>query len=376
MKPLKVDFLIRSLGQGGAERQLMILASGLAGRGHQVRILTFYSGGHYETEARARGLTIINLHKKGRWDLIPFLLRLALAWQDYQPDLIHSYMSEANLVSTLLKPWHRRPLVWGLRASQLDLSQYDWLARATDRLEGWGSSWADLIIANSEAGRAHALARGFPASRLCVADNGFECAQWIRDPEAGRAFRSAHGLPLDPPILGLVGRVDPAKGHAVFLQAAARLTRTHPQVHYLLVGEDPWSQRDRMKTLGASLGIGSKVHWLPGQRDMVAVYSALDGLVSASLSEGFPNVLAEAMACGLRPVATAVGDSARVVGPCGWVVPPGDAEALAAGMGAWLEACESRRAWPGPDPRAHIEGAFGVDRLVIRTEARLQGVQP
>ena len=376
MKPLKVDFLIRSLGQGGAERQLMILASGLAQRGHQVRILTFYGGGHYETEARSRGLNIINLQKKGRWDLIPFLLRLALAWQGYQPDLIHSYMSEANLVSTLLQPWHRRPLVWGLRASQADLSQYDWLARATAWLEGQGSGWADLTIANSEAGRVHALARGFSASRLSVVDNGFECAQWIRDPEAGRAFRSAHGLPLDQPILGLVGRVDPAKGHAVFLQAAARLSRTHPRVHYLLVGEDPWSQRDRMKAFGASLGIDAKVHWLPGQRDMVAVYSALDGLVSASLSEGFPNVLAEAMACGLRPVTTAVGDSARVVRPCGWVVPPGDAGALAAGMDTWLEAWESRRAWPGPDPRAHIEGAFGVDRLVIRTEARLQGVQP
>jgi len=180
MRPIKIDFCIRSLGHGGAERQLIILASGLAKRGHQVRILTFYGSGHYEAEALARGIEVLNLNKKGRFDFLPFLIRFARALKAHNPDLIHGYLSGANLVTAILKPFHRRPIVWGIRASNIDLSKYDWMARLDARLEAFCSRFTDLIIANSKAGRRHAISQGFPENRIEVIDNGFECRSSVR----------------------------------------------------------------------------------------------------------------------------------------------------------------------------------------------------
>jgi glycosyltransferase involved in cell wall biosynthesis len=373
MKPMKIDFLIRSLGQGGAERQLVLLASGLARRGHRVRIIVFYGGGHYETEARNRGLEVLDLQKKNRWNLFPSLLRLTLLWHEDRPDLIHSYMGAANLAAAMLKPLYRRPLVWGLRASQMDLTKYDWLAQVSKWMEALFSKVADLTIANSEAGKSYASSLGFPAGRIKVVDNGFESHRWTRDAAAGRAFRQQHGLPLEDPLVGLIGRLDPAKGIEVFLEAAALMVKTHPQLNFLVVGPDPKGIQDRLKDFSKSLGISEKVYWLFGQENMVSVYSALDGLVSASLSEGFSNVLAEGMAGGLKPVTTNVGDSARVVDKWGWVVPPGDPEALANGLRAWMTDWESRGAISQLGPQAHIETTFGVDRMVTRTESLLRG---
>jgi glycosyltransferase involved in cell wall biosynthesis len=372
MRPLVIDFLIRSLGQGGAERQLVLLASGLARRGHQVRILTLYPGGPFEAEALARGLEIHCLHKRGRWDVVPFLYRLHRVWRARSPQLIHSYMSSSNVIAVVLKPLHHHPVVWGLRASNIDLSHYDWLAGASGWLEAHLAPFADLIITNSEAGRRHASSVGFPGSALRVIDNGFECDMWRRDPGAGRRFRMELGIPPDAPLIGMVARLDPLKGHKVFLQAAARLHESRPDVHFVAVGPGPVTAKHELEAHAHQLCAQLPLHWADGQADMIPVYSALDSIVSASFSEGFPNVIAEAMACGLRPVVTDVGDSRRIVGPCGWVVPPGNVNDMAAAMARAVSSASAE----GPEPAAHIRATFDVEHLIERTEVLLGEMLP
>ncbi len=339
-----------------------------------MRILTFYPGGVFEAEARARNVAIRCLHKQGRWDVRGFLSRLHSAINSRRPDVIHSYMGAANLAVAALKPMLRRPLVWGLRASNQDLSKYDRMASVSRRVEIAMASSADLIIANSEAGRRHAVTVGFPERTITVVENGFELDRWRRNPEAGRVFRRAHRIPQEAPLFGVVGRLDPVKGHDVFLRAAAAVRGRHPEARFAAIGSGPPDIQRSLESESRAAGLSPVFHWIPSQDDMVAVYSALDTLVSTSLSEGFPNVVAEGMACGLRPVVTDVGDSARIAGSCGWVIPPGDAAALAAAMNSVLEMDNQPTDARRPDPRAHIESAFGVDRLVERTESLLRQV--
>jgi glycosyltransferase involved in cell wall biosynthesis len=277
-------------------------------------------------------------------------------------------MGGANIVLAVLRPLLGRPVVWGLRASNMPLSQYDWASRFSSWAEARLAGGVDLIITNSEAGRRHALSQGFSADLLRVVENGFECHLWRRDPTAGRRFREAHGIATEAPLIGIVGRLDPVKGHAVFLRAAALFHEVRPGVRFAVVGSGPLERA--LKAQAAEGGARLSIHWIPEQSEMVPVYSALDALVSASWSEGFPNVVAEAMACGLRPVVTDAGDSSRVVGPCGWVVPPGDAEALGDAMARALDPESATR----PDPRAYVETTFSVERLVDRTESLLQRV--
>ncbi len=370
MQSITIDFLIRSLGQGGAERQLVLLASGMARRGHRVRIVTFYRGGHFEREAVARGLEVTSLDKGGRWDVLHSARALRRETRERAPDALLSYMGGANILAALVAPFGRCATIWGIRSANVDLSKYGWLSVVSHRVEVGLATMADLIIVNSEAGREHARRAGFPAGRMAVVENGFECEKWRFDSAAGARFRASIGVAPATPLVGIVGRLDPIKGHEAFLRAARRLAARRADAHFVVVGADPGSRRSELEALARSLGVSAQCHWVRSSSDLVPAYSALQLIVSASTSEGFPNVVAEAMACGVRPVVTDVGDSARVVGRCGWVVPSGDAAALGDALLVALDPAAASL----PDPAAHIETSFGVERLVDRTEELVRGV--
>ena len=122
-------------------------------------------------------------------------------------------------------------------------------------------------------------------------------------------------------LIGQVGRLDPMKDHSTFLKAAALLAHERKDVRFVCVGEGPTGYRDELYSLAKTLGLASRLIWAGSRRDMPAVYNAFDVAVSSSRwGEGLPNVIAEAMACGVPCVVTDVGDSAFVVDKLGVVV--------------------------------------------------------
>ncbi len=366
---MKLLILARSLEAGGAERQIVLLARGLAERGLDVTLALFYAGGTMQTELVGSGVAVVDLAKGGRWSNLAFLVRLVRLLRRKRPDALYSFLPVANLVAAvacLTVPGCR--LVFGVRASDMDLSRYDRLSALSYRLEGVAARRADLAIANSEAGRVAALARGFPASRLVVVPNGVDTERFHPDHPAGEALRLAWGIPAEAPLIGLVGRLDPMKGHAVFLAAVALMAARRPDLRFVCVGDGPEAMANDLRDQAERLGLSGRLTWHRAVPRPEEVYAMLDLLVSASLyGEGFSNVVGEAMACGVPVVATAVGDSAQVVGEAGTIVPPGDAEALA-------EACLARfDTPPATAPRDRIEARFGVAAMVERTEALLGG---
>lgn len=366
---VRIDFLIAALEQGGAERQLVVLAKGLHARGHRVRVLTFYPRGFYAPKLEAAGVPHLALGKRGRWDLVGPSLRLRRLLTEGRTELVHSYLATANLIA-LGSKWmgSGAKVVWGIRGSSKDLSRYSRVARGSSWVEEKLSRRADLVIANSEAGRASAIARGFLPDPFAVVPNGIDTARFAPSPDRGKVLRDAWGIGPGEVVFGLVGRVDPVKGHEVFLQAARRLASRHAAARFVCVGRASRADLERLQALPASKALGAKLTWVEGQSDMPAVYGAMDGLVSASHSEGFSNVVSEAMACGLPCVVTDVGDSARLVGETGFVALPNDPEALSVAMEAILAA---DRPALGAAARARIQEHFSVEALLTRTEAVL-----
>jgi glycosyltransferase involved in cell wall biosynthesis len=123
-----------------------------------------------------------------------------------------------------------------------------------------------------------------------------------------------------------------------------------------------------MKRVISECGLNGRVHLLGERTDIPFVTSGLDIASSSSLGEGFPNVVGEAMACGVPCVVTDVGDSAWLVGDTGRVVPPGDPIALA---GAWRDLIrmgEDRRRSVGEAARRRIVEGFSIDVMVRRYE--------
>lgn len=364
-----VLLLVRALHMGGAERQLALLACELKQRGHAVMVLSFYAGGVIEAELLAAGVVVRSLNKRGRWDLWRPLVRLARIVRGAAPQVIYSFMTGGNLLGVLaywLAP--RARLVWGIRASDAHRAlPGDRLTRLAVWLETRAAGVPSLIIANSQAGAAVCIAQGFPPARVRVVHNGIDTERFCFD-EAGRTrLRADWGVAEEDILLGLVARLDPLKGHGYLIAAAPAILAREPRTKFLIVGRgDPlYAQTLRQQAVRA--GVVEQLLWLDEHAAMASVYSALDLLVLPSLSEGFPNVLGEAMACGLRAVVSDVGDNARLLGTAGSVVVAGDAAALAGGALAQIAFGRAAQA----ASRARIIEHFSVSRMVEQTLAAL-----
>ncbi|HYP67633.1 MAG TPA: glycosyltransferase [Thiobacillaceae bacterium] len=373
LTPKVILFLVRSLDRGGAERQLVVLAKGLVRRGHTVAVAVFFGGGVFETELTRTGIRVIHLDKKGRWDILPFLSRLALLLRKERPAVLHSYLAVPNILASALKslvPGTR--IAWGVRASNMDLSRYDWLARLAYSLERRLAHFADVIIANSHSGKRYAVANGFPEDKIAIVSNGIDTEYFRFDPAGRRQVRSAWKFGEDEILVGLVGRLDPMKDHPTFLEAASRIARERRSVRFICVGDGPGAYSEMLKQQARGLGLTSQLIWAGARDDMPAVYSALDIVSStSSYGEGFTNTVAEAMACGVPCVVTDVGDSALIVGDTGRVVAPGDPSTLAAAIQHLTDLPPDERRALGETCRARVVAEFGIDKLVQRSEQAL-----
>lgn len=362
---MKILFLTRSLDIGGAERQLVLLARGLHQRGHDVAVALFYSGGPLEADLKEASVRILPLNKRGRWDVLGFLMRLVRTVLRERPDLLHSYIS--NLVTVVVKPFRSSMrIVWGIRCSYVDFNRYDWLFRASYVVACWLSRSADLIIANSHAGRRSHVADGYPKDKTVVIPNGIDTARFFPNPEARERIRAQWGVARDESLIGLVGRLDPMKDHETFLQAAVLLLQERKQVRFVCVGDGASDYRATLQDRAHALGLSDRVMWIGTQSQVADVYNALDLLVNSSYGEGFANVLGEAMACGVPCVATDVGDSGLVIGDAGLLVPPKDPAALKTAMQQVLD-----RKPCAAEIRRRIVEHFSLENLVLATERTL-----
>jgi glycosyltransferase involved in cell wall biosynthesis len=162
--------------------------------------------------------------------------------------------------------------------------------------------------------------------------NGIDTNTFYPNDEERRRVRAQWNMGDDVKIVGNISRFDPIKNHKMFLKAAATVAAERPDVRFVCVGHGKEAYLQELKQLSRTLGLEGKVHWIQAQADVRAVYNAVDVFCSSSLTEGFPNVIGEAMACGRHCVVTDVGDSGLVVGDTGVVVPSDDAKAMAAGL--------------------------------------------
>jgi glycosyltransferase involved in cell wall biosynthesis len=367
-RPISVFFLIRSLAWGGAQRQLVELARGLRTRGHPVSVGVFYSPEPLELELRQAGIPVVDLQKGGRWHNFRFMLSLRRAIRDASPDVVYSFVGGANVFAAAVRPFiPATKLVWSIRSSDMDLTRYDWAHRFGSAIERQLSRVPDLIISNSHAGLEFAAAHGFPRRRIAVVPNGIHVERFRPDASLRRSQRAEWGLAPDEVAVGMLARLDAMKGYPDFLAAAARVARRRDDVKFVCNGNG--AEKQALKALSIELGIADRVLFPGAAHDPVAALNGLDLFCSASISEGFSNSIAEAMACGLRCVVTDAGDSALIVGDWGWVVPRSSPDAFADAILQQLKALDDGEFSQG---RERIVEEFSIAAMVNRTRALLQ----
>ncbi len=374
----RVLFLIPSLASGGAERQLCELTQHLDRARFEVHVATFYAPGEgndglfWDQLAGRRDMSLHCLHKRrgmaGFLTAIPKLLALGLR---IRPHLVHGY-TDGNAPALLVGRLLGARVIWGIRRTSGDPSKLNARSITFRKWFILGSRFVDMIIFNSEAGRANHLRMGWSPREARVVPNGFDVARFAPDPAAGAARRETWGVPEGVPLIGISGRLHPVKDHPTFLRAAAGILAALPEAHFVCIGHGSEPYANQLRNQAESLGLGARVHWAGRVEDMRSAYNALSLLMLTSTDEGFPNVLGEAMACGVPCVATRVGDAAPLVGDTGTVVASGDVEGLVAGALGLLREEPPARAARSAACRTRIVETFSVEALALNTQVALE----
>jgi len=365
---MKIALATRSLTRGGAQVQVVQLACGLSRRGHDVHVVVLYAGGVLQELLEQQGVGIICLGKRGRWDNLSVLLRYARAARG-RFDVVYSFLPVGNLMSLAVTTGSRTRLIWGLRGASQDTGQHGFASRLLWWLQELFLSVPDAVISNSHAALRELDVKA--ESRFRVIPNGIDIQRFRQDAIARKEVRSELAVGDHELLVGCVARLDTVKDHGSVLAAASLIIRKRSDAKFVMVGGGDPCYRQLLDQVARRSGIASSVLWLDDRADVERVLNSLDIYISASTAEGFSNSLAEAMACGVAPVVTDVGDCALIVSRFGSVVPMKNPARLADEVLLWASKdSPSLRA----DRSNWIRDSFGLDKMLESTERVLATV--
>ena len=377
---MRILFFIQDLGAGGVLRQLDVLASELTDRGHAVSVAALYTKSNDWTDIWNAGSppfrtifdykTYANI--PGPMTLLKAVSGLKRIIANERPDVLYSFAGNAAmLVSRLasLAP-DATKLVWGIRGSgqPLKLRSGDLKYKASLRLLAWLSRTVPLAIYNSEAGLTFRRSTGHRFRRELVIPNGIDTERFTPDSEARDSLRREWGINDGETLIGAAGRIVPEKGLDHFITAVSAVKKARPRTRVVIAGDGNPEYKRKLDAICAGSGLGGSVVWAGQLKDMDRFYSSLDLFCSPSCGEGFPNVVAEAMACGVPCVATDAGDSAAIIDGLGIVVPADDTDELARGL---MQALNGLPDFNPAELRSSIVSKYSTGKMTASTEAAL-----
>ncbi len=359
---IHVVHIITGLGRGGAEANLAQLVTRLDAAHFRSVVISLTGEGALGPGIRAARVEVHALGMR-RGVIDPRGLgRLVKLLRTIKPDVIQTWMYHADLLGLLASGLAGRPpVVWNVRCSNMDFTRYSRLTRLVVRSLARLSRFPVAVVVNSQAGLGLHESLGYRPRRWALVPNGFDIEKFRPDLAAPARLRATLNIDRDAAVVGHVARVDPMKDHAGFLEAAAQLASQRPMVHVVLVGAGTETLIPRAR----SLGLEGRVHALGERDDVAALMPGFDVLcLSSAFGEGFPNVLGEALACGVPCVTTDVGDAAAIVGDSGRIVPPSDPAALATALLDLIDAGPAARASLGRAGRQRIVDTCALPRIV------------
>ena len=378
---IRILHIITDLDTGGAEMMLYKLVSTLDKKNFRCRVVSIASPGVLSNRIRDLDVRVDSLNVDPRHPHNPLaLFRVFQIMRRWNPHVVQTWMYHADLLGTVARAVSGKgTLIWNMRCTNMDFSRYRWMTRWVMKTCAVLSSIPCMVVANSHASIEHHRNLGYHPKRWMVISNGFDLERFKPDPVLRRRIRKELQVPANAPAVGLVARVDPMKDHATFFSAAKIVGACRPDTHFMLCGEGvTWNSRKLLSSLG-DRGDVLNLHLLGRREDVPQIMAGLDLLVlTSAYGESFPNVIGEAMACGVPCVVTDVGDSARIVADTGMVVSPGDTAAIARAVIRLLSLSPEARHGLGISARKRIQEHYALEKVAkvyerLYLKAAMQG---
>ncbi len=359
---MKVLHVITGLGRGGAEASLVKLVGALPGVRH--RIVSLLPEGPLADAARAAGAEVTSLDIRGSLPGPGAFLRLVREIRDFAPDVVQTWLYHADLLGLAASRLAGDvPVAWNIRCSDMDFSLYRRTTRLVVRLLALFSTAPEAIISNSRAAVSHHQNIGYARRAFTVIPNGFDLDRFRPDPVVRKEMRASWGMRDDEPVAGYVGRLDAMKDIPLLCAALAAAAARTSGLRGVFCGQGLGPNHAKIRGVLAAHGLEERVLLLGPREDVPEVMTAFDCLVLSSRSEGFPNVLGEAMACGLPCVTTDAGDAALIVGDTGRVVQRRDANSLGTAVAEIFGLPPEERGILGLLARERVEREFSIKAM-------------
>ena len=359
--------VITGLADGGAEGVLARLVKADTTNRHHV--VSLMDSGKYGEILRAADIPVHTLNMPRRRVTARGLLQLYQLVRTTRPDVIQTWMYHADLVGGIVaRLVGKHPVVWGLRNTDLTSRSTPWSTRmvafASARLSHVLP--ASIVSCSRRTAESH-IAFGYCRDKIRIIPNGYDLTTFHPDSEERMRLRNEWNIPDTTFLLGMVARWDPVKDHATLLASLRQVQTTLAQDwRCALVGPNVTAQNEQLTALISRYDLTNRVLLLGPRDDIPSVMNALDLHLLSSSGEAFPNVVAEAMACGTPCVVTDVGDASEIVDWTGWVAQPSNPNAFGDAVVHAIEAMRNpqERLRRSTGSRIRISQAFSLERMV------------
>jgi glycosyltransferase involved in cell wall biosynthesis len=363
--------VIVSLGVGGAELMLKrLIECHRFNLLFQHRVISLTSLGVVGKQMQAEGVEVVVMNMRSPLNFPVTLWRMTQLLRHQQPDVVQTWMYHADLLGGLAARMAGfKNVIWGIRTTEVSAGGslttvgVRWLC---SKLSRWVPH---SIVCAAEASRRVHVALGYHANSMVVVPNGFDLFRLQATPLQVASLRSECGFAEDAIVVGTLGRFNADKDPHNFVRAAGLLASKNAAARFLMVGRDCNAANVQLMGWINATGCADRFMLLGERRDAPVCLAAMDVFCLTSRTEGFPNVVGEAMAMRRACVVTDVGDAAYLLGECGVVVPKENTAALVEGIAKLVRLSVADREILGAQAHARIASEFTMDRTRERFEA-------
>lgn len=318
---MKVLHIITGLNDGGAEAALFHLCK--ANKENEHHVISLMGNGKYGALLRTEGFFVDTLNMPQGKVTLNGLIKLFKLIRIKKPDAVQTWMYHADLVGGVFARLAGiRNVNWGVHHSNLTPGDSKkttiYIARLCSLLSFFIPK--NIIFCAEKSAQVHKKI-GYCSSKLKVINNGYDLKIFNVVEDAKKTIREEFNFSQDTVLLGMVSRFHPFKDHENLTKSLGLLKSQGYKFKCLLVGAGITNENETLQSWIEENDIKNEVILAGSRNDIPTIMNSLDIHLLSSSSEAFPNVINEAMACGVPCITTDVGDAAIIVGDTGWVVP-------------------------------------------------------
>ena len=372
---INIIHIIVGLKFGGAELALKRLITKRSEYVNSTVVVSLTDDGELGSLFRDMGVTVISLHMRGILSFFTGLFRLTSIIRALKPDIVHTWMYHANLMGGIASRLAKnRNIVWSIRRTKLEYLD----SKVTYAVMKVGALLSRVIpraiVCVADAAIDHHAAYGYDKKKMMVIPNGFDLSSNKYNESERESIRQTLNISSGDTIIGTVGRFHHSKDFHNFILSASRVMVKFDRVHCIMLGRNVDRQNEQLVNWLDKYGVSSRFSLIGEVNTVPAYMSAMDIFCLSSRTEGFPNVLAEAMCIGLPCVATDVGDVTMMAGSSAIIVEPSNSAALTNGLSSMLSKTVESRNKMGQEGKKRISENFELGEVCSRYFELYEGI--